>query len=66
MKINFECKGCKMEFDCEMGTIGINESTMRPNFEKPIVCPRCGEKTMDEVLLTELGQSQLTEATMYL
>jgi sarcosine oxidase delta subunit len=39
---------------------------MRQNFEKPIACPHCGEKTMDEVLLTELGQSQLTEATMYL
>ena len=66
MEINFECKGCKKEFDCEMGIIGINEATMRPNFEKSIVCPRCGEKTMDEVLLTELGQSQMTEATMYL
>ena len=31
--------------------------------EKPIICPRCGERTMDEVLLTELGQSQMTEAT---
>ena len=47
-----------------MGQIGINEKTMRPDFEKPIVCPRCGERTMDEVLLTELGQSQMTEATM--
>jgi hypothetical protein len=66
MKINFECKGCKREFNCEMETIGIIEATMRPNFKNPSVCPRCGEKTMDEVLLTELGQSQLTEATMYL
>jgi len=47
-----------------MGQIGINEMTMRPDFEKPIVCPRCGEMTMDEVFLTELGQSQMTEATI--
>ena len=64
MKINFECKKCHKEFDCEMGKIGTNEITMRPDFEKPIVCPRCGDRTMDEVLLTELGQSQMTEATM--
>ncbi len=64
MIINFECKGCKKEFDCEMGKIGINEQTWRPDFEKPIICPRCGERTMDEVLLTEIGQSQMTEATM--
>ena len=64
MVINFECKKCKKEFDCEMGKIGINEETWRPDFERPIVCPRCGERTMDEVLLTELGQSQMTEATM--
>ncbi|MDL1975434.1 MAG: hypothetical protein ACNY01_03350 [Desulfobacteria bacterium] len=64
MVINFECKGCKKEFDCEMGKIGINEQTWRPDFERPIICPRCGERTMDEVFLTELGQSQMTEATM--
>ena len=32
-----------------MGKIGINEATMRPEFEKPIICPQCGERTMDEV-----------------
>ncbi len=63
MKINFECKECKREFDCDVGQIGINDQTMRPDFEKPIICPRCGERTMDEVLLTELGQSQMTDAT---
>ncbi len=64
MIINFECKKCHKEFDYEMGQIGIDEVTMRPDFEKPILCPRCGERTMEEVLLTELGQSQMTEATM--
>ena len=61
--INFECKDCRMEFDCDVGDISINEQTMRPDFGKPIVCPRCGERTIDGVLLTELGQSQMTEAT---
>ena len=64
MEINFECKDCLKTFDCEVGRIGINERSMCPTFEKPIVCPHCGQKSMDEVLLTELGQSQMTEATM--
>jgi len=63
MTINFKCKKCRKEFDCDVGKIGINEKTMRPNFEKPIVCPQCGNRTIDEVLLTELGQSQMSEAT---
>ena len=66
MIINFECKQCKKEFDCDMGTIGINDETLRPDFEKPIICPKCGERTMDDVFLTELGQSQMTDATMEL
>lgn len=64
MNINFECKGCKQVFDCEVGRIGINSQTFRPDFEKPIVCPRCGERGLDDVLLTELGQGQMSEATM--
>lgn len=66
MKINFECQKCKLVFDGDVGTIGINYDTMRPDFEKPIRCPKCGELTMDEVFLTELGQGQITEATMKL
>ena len=64
MEINFECKKCGRIFDAEVGTIKINEQTFRPDFEKSIACPTCGVRTIDEVLLTELGQSQLTEATM--
>lgn len=63
MTINFECKKCRREFDCDVGKIGIDDSGMRPAFEKDIVCPKCGKLTMDDVLLTELGQSQMTEAT---
>jgi hypothetical protein len=64
MIINFECKGCKKEFDCEMGKIGVNVKTWRPDFENPIICPNCGDRTIDDVYLTELGQSQMTEATL--
>jgi transcription elongation factor Elf1 len=64
MTINFECKGCHQEFDCDVGDIGIDVKTLRPDFEKPIICPRCGQRTIDELLLTELGQSQMTEGTM--
>jgi len=63
MIINFDCKKCGQTFDCEMGQIGIDEASMRPTFEKDIVCPKCGVLTIDDVLLTELGQSQMTEAT---
>jgi transcription elongation factor Elf1 len=63
MIINFECKKCHKEFNCDVGKIGINESTLRPDFEKPILCPSCGERTIVEVLLKEIGQSQMTEAT---
>jgi len=44
--INFQCKKCQKEFDCEMGKIGINEQTLHPDFEKPIICPRCGKRTI--------------------
>jgi transcription elongation factor Elf1 len=63
MEINFECKKCNKEFDCDVGKISLSENAMRPTFERTIICPRCGERSMDEVLLTELGQSQLTEGT---
>ena len=61
--INFECTQCRDVFDCDVGSVDIDEKTYRPKFSNPIVCPRCGERTMDGVLLTELGQSQLTDAT---
>ena len=64
MKINFECKKCGNVFDCEVGEITFPENSDRPNFEKEIICPKCGQLSMDEVFLTELGQSQLTEATI--
>jgi len=63
MKINFECKECRGIFDFDVGTVSVSEDSFRPQFENEIICPKCGERTIDDVLLTELGQSQLTEAT---
>ena len=63
MIINFDCKKCRQEFDCDVGKIAVDKKAMRPIFEKDIIFPRCGKRSMDEVLLTELGQSQMTAAT---
>ena len=63
MVINFECSGCGGIFDCDVGVVSMSENSYRPSFEKEILCPKCGRRSMDEVFLTELGQSQLTEAT---
>ncbi|MCP4149027.1 MAG: hypothetical protein GY757_14865 [bacterium] len=64
MKINFECKKCKRIFDCDVGKVTLPENSPRPQFEKNIICPACGQRSMDDVLLTESGQMQLTEATL--
>ena len=62
--INFKCTKCKKEFDCDVGTVSVDIKTYRPKFTNKIICPRCGERTIDGVLLTEQGQGQLTEATL--
>jgi DNA-directed RNA polymerase subunit RPC12/RpoP len=64
MEINFQCRKCGRIFDCDIGTVALSEDSERPVFEKSIVCPNCGQRSMDGVFLTELGQGQLTEATL--
>jgi hypothetical protein len=64
MVINFECRKCGVPFDCDVGTITLPESSDKPHFGKEIICPKCGQLSIDEVFLTELGESQLTEATL--
>lgn len=64
MEINFECQKCKGVFSSDVGIVKMNEQTFRPIFENEITCPKCGVRTIDEVFLTELGQTQLTEATL--
>lgn len=63
MTINFECKKCHKEFNCNVGKISLPDDSMYPVFEKDIVCPICGKLKTDDVFLTELGQSQMTEVT---
>ena len=63
MHINFECKKCQKEFDCDVGKIMLSKDAMEPAFERDIVCPRCGKVSKDEVSLTESGQRQLSDAT---
>ncbi|MEW6173389.1 MAG: hypothetical protein AB1510_10045 [Bacillota bacterium] len=62
MIINFECKRCHRFFNSDVGSVTLPEDSERPHFEKMPLCPTCGELTIDDVWLTELGQSQLTEA----
>lgn len=64
MEINFKCTKCHQKFNCDVGEININYTTYRPDFEHDIICPTCGVRTIDQVTLTELGQSQMTIATM--
>lgn len=59
--VNFKCKKCKKYFDCDVGKISFPSEKERPVFEKNIQCLNCDTLTMDEVELTELGQSQLKE-----
>lgn len=62
MQLEFECKACRRVFESEMGTVSF--ATDPPTFQNKPVCPQCGERTLEEILLTEIGQGQLTEAFM--
>ncbi len=64
MLINFQCRQCRLVFDSEAGQITMPADAHRPPFEHPIGCPRCGQRSLDEVWLTELGQSQRTAAVL--
>jgi rubredoxin len=62
--LNFVCKKCGKGFDSDVGKISFPVEEERPHLEKNIICPRCGILSVDEVELTELGQTQLTEVFM--
>ena len=61
-----ECKKCKAEFDANVGLISFDDSDFdtKPTFEKNPNCARCGESTVDDISLTEVGQGQLTQIWM--
>ena len=60
--LNLQCQKCNGIFDCDVGNITFPADSDRPAFEKEIICPKCGVLSMDDIFLTETGQSQLTQA----
>jgi DNA-directed RNA polymerase subunit RPC12/RpoP len=59
--LNFECKTCHQHFDADVGAVMFNENEERPTFESEISCKKCGKRTLDDIYLTEIGQTQLTQ-----
>jgi hypothetical protein len=64
MLINVQCRQYRLVFDSEVGQITMSPEAQRPQFEHPIGCPHCGPRSMDQVWLTEVGQTQLTAAVL--
>ena len=66
MFLSIECKKCKSEFDANVGAISFDDSDVgpKPSFEKNPECNKCGELTINDIYLTEMGQGQLTEIWM--
>ncbi len=62
--ITFECKKCHHVFEYDVGSVSLPEGADRPHFEKRPLCPTCGEISIEEVRLTELGQDQLAAAVL--
>lgn len=58
MEVNLNCSVCKTNYDFEVGEPSLDED-MSLVFEHKSVCPKCGAEDKD--LLSELGQSQMTE-----
>lgn len=69
--LSFLCAKCHQEFDADVGEITFPRPRWRhwfaggngrPAFERPVTCPSCGVlKPGSEAIITEAGQSQLTE-----
>ena len=62
--LQFMCKKRREYFYCAVGRVSFFPESERPRFEKKIVCPKCGDLSMDEAELTEFGQTQLTAIHM--
>lgn len=59
-ELEFVCKKCQKRFVCDVGHIFFPPNQDRPTFEADIVCSTCGVLTMDDVELTEYGQTQIS------
>ena len=58
MEVNLNCGKCNVNYNFEVGEPSTDEN-MRLVFAHKPVCPKCG--ALDQELLSELGQSQMTE-----
>ena len=58
MEVNLKCGKCGTIYDFEVGNITTDDK-MSLVFENETICPKCGAKGED--LLSELGQSQMTD-----
>jgi len=58
MIVNFKCGACKQVYDFEVGNPSMNKN-YKLVFENKPICPKC--KAIDNVLLTERGQGQMTD-----
>lgn len=56
--LNFKCKKCRSIFDFDVGKITFGN---RLSFQNNIYCRKCGRLEIDELELTEIGQTQVTE-----
>ncbi len=58
MEVNLKCGQCKTNYNFEVGEPSTDKN-MRLVFEHKPICPKCG--AIDKELLSEPGQSQMTE-----
>jgi len=56
--LNFKGKKCRKIFDSNVGKITFGNKL---SFENRIFCIKCGFVEIDDLELTELGQTQATE-----
>ncbi len=63
MLLNLECRACHRVFDADVGQVRFVDQSRGPEpvFAKAPCCPKCGERSNEQVYLTEVGQGQLTE-----
>jgi len=58
MIVNLKCGVCKHIYDFEVGEPSMDKN-YKLVFQNKTICPKC--QAIDNVLLTERGQSQMTD-----